>query len=119
MLGSMAGDLILTGHGCSCSGIHRKGSAMAFAAWVILGVVAGWIACSIPADGEPHMGRLLVGVLGAVLGGVLASLVGVGSAATFFSVGAWLVALGGATTLLLIQSLVAARCGQRRSPSTP
>jgi uncharacterized membrane protein YeaQ/YmgE (transglycosylase-associated protein family) len=90
---------------------------MAFAAWVILGVVAGWIAYSIPADGEPQMGRLLVGVLGAVLGGVLASLVGVGSAATFFSAGAWLVAFGGAATLLLIHSLLGSRYGQRRSPS--
>jgi uncharacterized membrane protein YeaQ/YmgE (transglycosylase-associated protein family) len=89
---------------------------MAFAAWVILGVVAGWIAYSIPAEGEPQMGRLLVGVLGAVLGGVLASLVGVGSAATFFSVGGWLVAFGGAATLLLIQSLLGSRYGQRRSP---
>jgi uncharacterized membrane protein YeaQ/YmgE (transglycosylase-associated protein family) len=90
---------------------------MAFAAWVIVGVVAGWIAYSIPADGEPQMGRLLVGVLGAVLGGVLASLVGVGSAATFFSAGAWLVAFGGAATLLLIHSLLGSRYGQRRSPS--
>jgi uncharacterized membrane protein YeaQ/YmgE (transglycosylase-associated protein family) len=90
---------------------------MAFAAWVMLGVVAGWIACSIPADGEPQMGRLLVGVLGAVLGGVLASLVGVGSAAMFFSVGAWIVAFGGAATLLLIQSLLGSRSGQRRSSS--
>jgi uncharacterized membrane protein YeaQ/YmgE (transglycosylase-associated protein family) len=90
---------------------------MAFAAWVMLGVVAGWIAYSIPADGEPQMGRLLVGVLGAVLGGVLASLVGVGSAAMFFSVGAWIVAFGGAATLLLIQSLLGSRSGQRRSSS--
>ena len=99
------------------SGIHRKGSAMAFAAWVILGVVAGWIAYSIPADGEPQIGRLLVGVLGAVLGGALASLVGVGSATTFFSIGAWLVAFAGAATLLLIQSLLGSLYGQRRSPS--
>jgi uncharacterized membrane protein YeaQ/YmgE (transglycosylase-associated protein family) len=89
---------------------------MGFAAWVILGVVAGWIASSIPADGEPQMGRLLVGVLGAVLGGVLASLVGVGSSATFFSVGAWLVAFSGAATLLLIQSLLGRRYAQRGSP---
>jgi uncharacterized membrane protein YeaQ/YmgE (transglycosylase-associated protein family) len=83
---------------------------------VILGVVGGWIASAIPADGEPHMGRLLVGVLGAVLGGVLASFVGVGSSATFFSVGAWLVAFSGAAMLLLIQSLNGRRNAERRSP---
>jgi hypothetical protein len=38
-------------------------------------------------------------------------LVGVGSAATLFSVGAWLVAFGGAATLLLIQSLLGNRYG--------
>jgi uncharacterized membrane protein YeaQ/YmgE (transglycosylase-associated protein family) len=89
---------------------------MGFAAWVILGVVAGWIASSIPADGEPQTSRLLVGVLGAVLGGVLASLVGVGSPATFVSLGVWVVVLGGAATLLLIQSLLGSRDSQRRSP---
>jgi uncharacterized membrane protein YeaQ/YmgE (transglycosylase-associated protein family) len=84
---------------------------MGFAAWVVLGVVAGWIAYSIPDDGEPQPGKLVIGVLGSVLGGVVASLVGVGSAATLFSVGAWLVAFGGAATLLLIQSLLGNRYG--------
>jgi uncharacterized membrane protein YeaQ/YmgE (transglycosylase-associated protein family) len=83
---------------------------MGLAAWVMLGVVAGWIAYSIPADPEPQMGRLLVGVLGAVLGGVLASFVGVGSPATFFSAGGWLVAVGGAAMLLLTQNLRGNRC---------
>jgi uncharacterized membrane protein YeaQ/YmgE (transglycosylase-associated protein family) len=90
--------------------LYRKGSEMGLAAWVMLGVVAGWIAYSVPADGEPQTGRLLVAVLGAVLGGVLASLVGVGSPTTFFSAGGWLVAFGGAATLLLIQSLRGDRC---------
>ena len=86
---------------------------MGFAAWVVLGVVAGWIAYSIPDDGESQPDKLVIGVLG----GVLASLIGVGSAATLFSVGAWLVAFGGAATLLLIQSLLGGRYGQRRSPT--
>jgi uncharacterized membrane protein YeaQ/YmgE (transglycosylase-associated protein family) len=81
-----------------------------FVGWLILGVVAGWIASSIPADGELQTGRLLVGAVGAVLGGVLASFVGVGSPATFFSGGAWLVAFSGAATLLLIQSGSQSRC---------
>jgi uncharacterized membrane protein YeaQ/YmgE (transglycosylase-associated protein family) len=89
---------------------------MGFAAWVILGVVAGWIASSIPADGAPQTGRLLVGVLGAVLGGALASLAGVCSPATFVSVGAWLVALSGAAALLAIQGVLANRHAQGRWP---
>lgn len=78
---------------------------MGLAAWVMLGVVAGWIAYSIPTDGELQTSRLLVAVLGAVLGGVFASIVGVGSPTTFFSAGGWLVAFSGAATLLLIQNL--------------
>jgi uncharacterized membrane protein YeaQ/YmgE (transglycosylase-associated protein family) len=89
---------------------------MGFGAWVVLGVVVGWIASSIPADGAPQAGRLLVGVLGAVLGGALASLVGVGSPAMFVSVGAWLVAIGGAAALLAIQGVLASRRADRRSP---
>jgi hypothetical protein len=60
--------------------------------------------------------RGLVGVVGAVLGGVVASLVGVGSPAAFFSGGAWLVAFSGGATLLLIQSLLGRRRAQRGSP---
>jgi len=92
---------------------------MGFAAWVTLGVVAGWMAPSIPADGAPQTGRLLVGILGAVLGGALASLVGVGSPATFVSVGTWLVALSGAAALLGIQGVLANRHAHRRSPRAP
>jgi uncharacterized membrane protein YeaQ/YmgE (transglycosylase-associated protein family) len=86
---------------------------MGFVGWLILGVVAGWIASSIPADGELQTGRLLVG---AVLGGVFASFVGVGSPATFFSGGGWLVAFSGAATLLLIQSVLGRRNAERGSP---
>jgi uncharacterized membrane protein YeaQ/YmgE (transglycosylase-associated protein family) len=95
----------------------EEGSAMGLAAWVVLGVVAGWIASSLPRDAEPtQVRRLLVGVLGAVLGGGLATLLGMGSAATFLSVGAWLLALGGATRLLVIPSVRIDRCRPRHSP---
>ena len=103
---NIGGNLILAVHGCLVTSIIESAGAMGFAGWVVLGVVAGWIACSIPRDCEPtQAGRLLVGVLGAVLGGVVASLLGVGSAATFFSLGAWLVAGAGATASLAIHSI--------------
>jgi uncharacterized membrane protein YeaQ/YmgE (transglycosylase-associated protein family) len=102
-------------HGNPVISIVEEGSAMGFAAWVVLGVVAGWIASSLPRDAEPtQVRRLLVGVLGAVFGGGLASLLGMGSAATFLSVGAWLLALGGAAALLVIHSLRVDRCRPRQ-----
>jgi uncharacterized membrane protein YeaQ/YmgE (transglycosylase-associated protein family) len=113
----MGCNLILAVHGCLVTGIIESAGAMGFAAWVVLGVVAGWIASSIPPDCEPtQAGRLLVGVLGAVLGGVVASLLGVGSAATFFSLGAWLVAFAGATASLAIQSIHVDRSRPPHSP---
>ena len=110
-------DLILAVHGSLVTSVIESAGAMGFAAWVVLGVVAGWIACSIPPDCEPtQAGRMLVGVLGAVLGGVVASLLGVGSAATFFSLGAWLVAGAGATASLAIHSI---HVGRSRPPHPP
>jgi uncharacterized membrane protein YeaQ/YmgE (transglycosylase-associated protein family) len=62
----IGGNLILAVHGCLVTSIIESTGAMGFAGWVVLGVVAGWIACSIPRDCEPtQAGRLLVGVLGA------------------------------------------------------
>jgi uncharacterized membrane protein YeaQ/YmgE (transglycosylase-associated protein family) len=114
---SMGCDLILAVHGSLVTSIIESAGAMGFAAWVVLGVVAGWIASSIPPDCEPtQAGRLLVGVLGAVLGGVVASLLGVGSAATFFSLGAWLVAFAGATASLAIHSIHVDRSRPPHSP---
>jgi uncharacterized membrane protein YeaQ/YmgE (transglycosylase-associated protein family) len=97
--------------------IIESAGAMGFAAWVVLGVVAGWIACSIPPDREPtQAGRLLVGVLGAVFGGVVAWLLGVGSAAIFFNLGAWLVACAGATASLAIHNIHVDRSRPPHSP---
>ncbi len=93
---------------------------MGFAGWVVLGVVAGWIACSIPTDCErAQVGRLVVGVLGAVLGGVVASLLGVGSGATVFSLGAWLAAFAGAAALLVMQSIYVERSRPPHLPRSP
>jgi uncharacterized membrane protein YeaQ/YmgE (transglycosylase-associated protein family) len=114
---NIGGSLILAVHGCLVTSIVESAGAMGFAGWVVLGVVAGWIACSIPRDCEPtQAGRLLVGALGAVLGGVVASLLGVGSAATFFSFGAWLVACAGATASLAIHSIHVDRSPPPHSP---
>ena len=111
------GNLILAVHGCLVTSIIESAGAMGFAGWVVLGVVAGWIASSIPPDREPTQAdRLVVGVLGAVLGGVVASLLGVGSAATFFSLGAWLVACAGATASLAMHSI---HVDRSRPPSSP
>jgi uncharacterized membrane protein YeaQ/YmgE (transglycosylase-associated protein family) len=84
-----------------------KEDKVGFAAWVVLGVVAGWTAASLRDGSGPVRlaGALLTGVGGAVVGGALASLLGIGSASTFFSVGAWAAALGGAAVALTTDAI--------------
>ena len=70
--------------------------------WIILGAVAGWIA-SIIMKRDAQMGALaniVVGIVGAVIGGFLVSLFGVSVDA--FSLPGLLVAILGAVILLAI-----------------
>ena len=75
---------------------------MGFAAWAVLGIVAGWIAANLREGSAPIRlaGTLLTGVGGAVVGGAVASGLGIGSATSFFSLGAWTTAFVGATVAL-------------------
>ena len=79
---------------------------MGILGWVVLGLVAGTIAKAVHRGNEPGgiLGTLGVGILGAVLGGLIASAVGVGGIGSFFSLGTWLIAIGGALLLLVIYS---------------
>ena len=82
--------------------------------WLILGLVAGAIAKALHRGAEPRglLGTLLVGVLGALLGGFVASAVGLGETGSFFSLGTWLIAVGGALVLLAIYEVVLTRSGR-------
>jgi len=76
---------------------------MSILSWIILGAVAGWIA-SILAGTNAQMGLLaniIVGVIGAFLGGLVFSLFG-GEGITGFDLWSLLVAILGAFVLLLI-----------------
>lgn len=97
-------------HELLVSGIVEKGQRNGLRRLGSRGVLAAWIADSIPADGGTTRPRTaLLGVLGALFGGVVAWLLDIGSVATFFHPGAWLVALGGAAALLAIHGLLADR----------
>jgi uncharacterized membrane protein YeaQ/YmgE (transglycosylase-associated protein family) len=61
------------------------------------------------------LGTLAVGVLGALAGGFIASAVGIGGISSFFSLGTWLIAIGGALLLLLVYN---ALTGGSRSAHT-
>jgi len=88
---------------------------MGIIGWIILGLAAGAIAKAIlpGTQGGGWVITLLLGVVGALLGGFLGStLFGVGLG-DFFSLSTWLLAIGGAILVLLIYGL--ATRGSRRA----
>ena len=84
---------------------------MGILGWILLGLFAGTIARAIiPGRTEPGgcIGTTAVGVLGALLGGFLATKVfEIGEIDDFFDLETWLIAIGGSTLLLLIIRAVA------------
>jgi len=88
---------------------------MGIIAWIILGLAAGAIAKAIlpGTQGGGWIITLLLGVVGAILGGFLGSAIfGVGLEG-FFDITTWLLAIGGAVIVLLIYGLVTR--GSRRA----
>ena len=78
---------------------------MGILGWILLGLFAGTIARAlIPGRTEPGgcIGTTAVGILGALLGGFLATALGIGEIDDFFDLGTWLIAIGGSILLLLI-----------------
>jgi uncharacterized membrane protein YeaQ/YmgE (transglycosylase-associated protein family) len=81
---------------------------MGILGWLILGLIAGAIAKALHKGEEPGgiLGTMAVGILGAMLGGFIASAVGLGGIGSFFSIGTWILAIGGAFLLLTIYNAV-------------
>lgn len=78
---------------------------MGLLGWILLGLFAGTIARAlIPGRTEPGgcIGTTAVGVLGALLGGWIATELDVGKIDEFFDLETWLIAIGGSALLLLV-----------------
>lgn len=89
---------------------------MGLIGWLVLGLVAGAIAKALH-RGEAFggvLGTLAVGIVGALLGGLIASAVGIGGIGSFFDLGTWLIAIAGAFVLLVLFDAVAGRGAPRR-----
>jgi len=89
---------------------------MGIIGWIILGLVAGAIAKAIlPGNqGGGWIITLVLGVVGALLGGFIGSqLFNVGLEG-FFDITTWLLAIGGAILVLLIYGLVTRGSRSRR-----
>lgn len=84
---------------------------MGILGWIILGLVAGTIARVLHRGEEPSgvLVTMFVGVLGALLAGLIASAAGIGSISGFFSLGSWLLAIAGAFMLLVAYDAITSR----------
>lgn len=72
--------------------------------FILIGLAAGFLAGQIlKGRGFGLVGNLIVGVLGALLGGFLAGAIGIGATNI---IGTLLIATGGAIVLLLLISLI-------------
>jgi len=89
---------------------------MGIISFIVLGLIAGALAKALWKGEEPGgvLGTLLVGVVGALLGGVIASAAGIGGLSSFFSLGTWLIAIGGALLFLAVFNMLAQRVPRRR-----
>jgi len=77
---------------------------MGVIAWIFLGLFAGTIARAlVPGRTEPGgcVGTTAVGILGALIGGFIASAVGIGDIDDFFDLGTWVIAIAGSVLLIL------------------
>jgi uncharacterized membrane protein YeaQ/YmgE (transglycosylase-associated protein family) len=88
---------------------------MGILAWIVLGLVAGWIARIIVPGGR-GLGCLTttaVGILGALIGGAIASAADVGELGDFYDLGTWGIAVLGSVLLLLVLQAIGGRSGGR------
>ena len=71
--------------------------------WIIFGALVGWIASLLMGTNNQQGGfaNIVIGIIGAVVGGFLAQLIGWGGISGF-NLSSFLVALGGAVILIMI-----------------
>ena len=80
----------------------QENSAISFAAWILIGLVVGFIGSKIlNKAGRGRMGDVLLGIVGAMVGGFLSNLLGKpsGSRIDFYS---WMVAAVGAVVFMIV-----------------
>jgi uncharacterized membrane protein YeaQ/YmgE (transglycosylase-associated protein family) len=84
---------------------------MGIIGWIVLGLLAGAIAKAILPGDDPGgiFVTMLIGIVGAILGGLIASALDIGELGNFFDIGTWLIAIVGSLLLLLVYRAVVGR----------
>lgn len=89
---------------------------MSIIGWIVLGLIAGAIAKAILKDRAPGgiIATLILGVVGALVGGFLGKALFDAPLEDFFSIQTWALAIGGSLVVLLVYGFVTGRKGARR-----
>jgi len=78
---------------------------MSILVWIIFGAIAGWLAHVLTGRGGGLITNIIVGIVGAFLGGFIMSLFG-GGGVTGFNLYSFIVAVVGAVVLLVVLSFI-------------
>ena len=82
------------------------GTILAFLPWVIIGLIAGWIASAVTNSRHGLLGDIVIGLAGSVIGGVLYTMITGASAGGPLSPSRLVVAILGAILLLTVVNVV-------------
>jgi len=83
---------------------------MSILSWIVVGLIAGWLAGKVMGSGYGLIGDIIIGVVGGLLGGWIAtSLLHIGAEVSGINLQSILVAFGGAVVLLLLVRLISGR----------
>jgi len=89
---------------------------MGIIAWIVLGLIAGFVASLlVNRRGEGMLGDIILGIIGALVGGFIAHLAG-WQGISGFNVRSMLTAIAGAVIVLIIYHAVT---GRRGTPTNP
>jgi uncharacterized membrane protein YeaQ/YmgE (transglycosylase-associated protein family) len=82
---------------------------MSIIAWIVLGLVAGWLAGLVmKGSGYGILGDIVVGIVGALIGGFIASALGMGDV-TGLNIGSIVIAFVGACILIFVLRMFSGR----------
>ena len=85
---------------------------MGIIGWLIFGAIVGWVASKIMGT-DAQQGaimNIIVGIVGALIGGFLWGLItGNSTPTTFFDLGSWITAIIGACVLVFVVGLITGR----------
>jgi uncharacterized membrane protein YeaQ/YmgE (transglycosylase-associated protein family) len=91
--------------------LPSKERPMGIIGWIILGLLAGAIAKAILPGDDPGgiIVTTIIGIVGAIVGGLIASALNIGDLDEFFDIGTWIIAILGSLLLLVVYRMVVGR----------